>query len=92
LPHIRPLVQERPIAVEDLDAVVLAVRHKDPPVSIHDQAVREGELTGPVAPLTPRLQQSAVWREAVHSILAVTVRDIYVAGRGKPRPGGLVER
>src|SRR5262249_61736912 len=79
--HVDPLRLELAVAVEYLDAMVLAVGDVDPAVSIAADVVRDVELTGIGTRLAPRAEQRAVRRELVHARVAVPVGHVDVALR-----------
>ena len=89
--HIRPLFEEIAVAIEDLDAVVLAVADDDAPALIHPDVVQQGELAGAGALLAPRVQQLAVGAELVDAVAAVAVGDEHVAVGRDGEAGGHVE-
>src|SRR5262249_59949419 len=61
--ELLPLLEELAVLVEDLDAVVRAVGHEQPPLRIQGQAVRSVELARAGALLAPGLDERPVLRE-----------------------------
>src|SRR6516162_8116881 len=72
--QIVPLGLELAVAVEHLDAVVLAVGNVDPTVGVAADVVRNVELAGVGPRLAPRHQQLAVRGVFVNPRVAVAVR------------------
>ncbi len=64
------------VAVEDLDAVVLAVGDVDPAIRVAADIVDDVELAGIGAGLAPRHNKLAVRRIFMHARIAVAVRDV----------------
>src|SRR5258706_9318088 len=79
------------VAVEHLDAVVLAVRHIDKAVGVGCDVVDDVELAGIGARLAPGFDQSAVWRVFVDAGVAVPVRDVDLAFGRERSMGTAVE-
>ncbi len=79
--HVIPLGLETTLAVEHLDAVVLAVGNVDPAVLIATDVVDDVELAWLRARFAPREQQPAVRRIFVNPSVAVAVGDVQVAAR-----------
>src|SRR6266487_278213 len=77
--EIVPLALIPALAVEDLDAVVLAIRDVDEPVAIGDEVVGQVEVSRIGAGLTPRHHVLAVGRGLVHTRVAIAVGDEEVA-------------
>src|SRR5712692_5388862 len=77
--EIVPLALVPALAVEDLDAMILAVRHIDEPVAIGDEVVGQVEVSRVGAGLTPGHDVLAVGRVLVHARVAVAVRDEEIA-------------
>src|SRR6266852_9581979 len=77
--HVVPLRLELAVAVEHLDAMVLAVGDVDPPVRVAADVVRDVELARVGAGLTPRAEQRAVRRVLVHARVAIAVGDVEIA-------------
>src|SRR5215469_6676716 len=80
------------VAVEHLDAVVLAIGDINPAVGVGAYVVHDIELAGAGAGLAPRHQQFAVGREFVNARIAVTVGDVDLAFRGERRVRAAVKR
>ncbi len=80
------------VAVEHLDAVVLAVGDIDETVGVGCDVVDDVELAGIGARFAPGLDQSAVGREFVDAGIAVTVRDVDFALGRERGVGAAVER
>src|SRR5690606_13128495 len=57
-----PGIQVVAFLVEDLDAAVATIRNKQTALGVHRQCVRRTHLAVLVAPLTPALDESAIWR------------------------------
>src|SRR6266850_132628 len=74
--HVDPLRLELPPAVEDLDAMVLAVGHVHPALGVTRDVVRDVELPRVGAGLAPRAEQLAVGRVSVDARVAVAVGDV----------------
>ena len=90
--QIVPLRLVLAVAVEHLDAVVLAVGDIDPAVGVGADVVHDVELAGVGAGLAPRHQQFAVRRIFVHPGIAVAVGDVDLAFRRQRGVGAAVER
>ena len=90
--QIIPLRLVLAVAVEHLDAVVLAVGDIDPAVGVGDDVVDDVELAGIGARLAPGLYQLAVGRVFVHAGIAVAVRHVDLALRRQRGVGAAVER
>ena len=84
--HVVPLRLVLALAVEHLDAVVLAVGHVHPAVGVAADVVGNVELAGVGAGLTPREDRRPVRRELVHPRVAVAVGHVEIALR---RQGGV---
>src|SRR3954463_6900510 len=88
---ILDLALERPIVVEDLDALVAAIGRIDVALGIDGDAVDAGELAGRVASLAPRLDEHAVLRELGDARVAAAVGDEDVALRVPGDVGRAIE-
>src|SRR5262249_18478572 len=60
---LRPLIDEVAVLVENLNAMVAAIAHKQPPAGAEEYRMRYVELAGPAALLPPRFDELAVLRE-----------------------------
>src|SRR6516162_233427 len=74
--HVVPLPLVFAVAVEHLDAVVLAVGDIDPAIRVTADVVRDVELAGIGAGFAPRHQELAVRRVFVDAGIAIAVGDI----------------
>ncbi len=90
--HVVPLRLVFAVAVEHLDAVVLAVGDIDPAIRVAAHIVGDVELAGIGAGLAPCHQQLAVGRIFVDARIAVAVGDVDLALRRQCRVGAAVER
>jgi hypothetical protein len=90
--QIVPLRLVFAVAVEYLDAVVLAVGDIDPTVRVGADVVHDVELAGVGAGAAPRHQQFADRRILVDLGIAVAVGDVDLAFRRQSRMGAAVER
>src|SRR5438552_11739243 len=80
--HLGPLSEELTVGTEDLDPIVLAIAHEDAAIRVDRDAVRDHELAGTAAGLTPRPAELALRREVMHARVPVAIRDVEVtAGR-----------
>src|SRR6185437_3671922 len=86
-----PLRLVAALAVEHLDAVVLAVGDIDPAIGVGDDVVHDVELAGPGAGLAPGEEQLAVVRVFVHARIAIAVGDIDLLLRRERGVGAAVE-
>src|SRR5262245_33181248 len=77
--HVVPLRLVLAVAVEHLDAVVLAVGHVHPPLGVAADVVRDVELPGVGARLAPRAKQGAVRGVLVDACVAVAIGDVEIA-------------
>src|SRR5262249_8997248 len=68
-PELFPLLEELAVLIEDLDAIVDAVRHEQAAGRIHGQLVRRIELARPAAALAPGLDVGAVLGELEDAIV-----------------------
>ena len=94
-------VEQVPVLVEDLDAVVAAVGDEQPALRVEGEPVGRPELAGPKADLAPLLDEVAVLVELqdppgrtlrrVGVLSAVAVRDEDVAVRRRDHVARLVE-
>src|SRR5580692_5665581 len=78
------------VAVEHLDAMVLAVGDIDPAVGVGDDVVDDVELAGIGAGFTPTFNQLAVGRVLMHASIAVAVGDVDLALRRQRGVGAAV--
>ena len=90
--QIIPLRLVFAVAVEHLDAVVLAVGDIDPAVGVGCDVVDDVELAGIGARLAPAFHQFAVGGVFVHAGIAVAVRHIDLALRRQRGMGAAMER
>src|SRR3989441_8578170 len=89
---VRPLREGLSGCREDLNAVVFPVADVDDPLPVYPDAVGQVELArGALARRSPGGQQPAVAREPMDPAVAVSIRDVQVAGGGNHHLGGLVE-
>ncbi len=79
--HVVPLRLEPAVAVEHLDAMVLAIGHVHPAVGVAADVVRNVELAGIGAGLAPRAEQRAVRRVLVHARVTVAVGHVQISLR-----------
>ena len=94
-------VEQVPVLVEDLDAVVAAVGDEQPALRVEGEPVGRPELAGPEADLAPLLDEVAVLveledaagrsRGRIGALSAVPVGDEYVAVRRGDHVARLVE-
>ena len=94
-PELPPLVDERAVLIEDLDAVVLAVAHEHPPARVERDRVRLADLAAARPLLAPLLDERAVLGEPDHAVVlavAVAVGDEDVAARRHHDVGRLIEQ
>src|SRR5215471_4002973 len=77
--QIVPLSLIPPVAVEDLDAVVLTVGHIHQSVRVRRQVVRQVELPRIASRLAPGHDVPSVRRVLVDARIAVAVRDEQIA-------------
>src|SRR5262249_3584995 len=91
--ELPPFGEKFSILVEDLDAVVRAVSHKQPPARIHGESMGHVEFTLSLARFAPGLDEFSVLRElhdARVRLLSVSVGDEDVAiGRDQDIGGPL---
>src|SRR5690606_317999 len=80
--QVVPLFQIIAIAVEDLAAVVLPVRHENTTLAVGTDAVDQVELSGIRAVVTPGEEVLAVRRVLVNAGVAVAVRDVEITAIG----------
>src|SRR3954452_22436369 len=85
------LALERPVVVEDLDALVAAIGRINVALGIDGDAVDAGELAGRVASLAPRLDEHAVLRERGDARFAAAIGDEDVALRVPGDVGRAIE-
>ena len=93
--QVVPLRLVPAVAVEDLDAMVLAVGHVHPAVRVAADVVRDVELAGIGARLAPRQRSVPSGRILVDAGVAVAVGDVEVALRATARcacSGGTARR
>jgi hypothetical protein len=76
-----PLALVAALAVEDLHAVALAVRHIDQALAVADDVVRQVELPGFRTRPAPGKQMAPIRCEFMHRSIAVAIGDIDVAFR-----------
>ena len=69
----RPDLQQPAIQIEHLHTIVLSIGHQKPAPPVDPYAMRQVELSWPLARLTPREQIPGVRRELVHAGIAITV-------------------
>src|SRR6266511_3918112 len=77
--HVVPLRLVFAVAVENLNAVILAIRDVDPTFLVGANVVHDVELSGIGTRFSPRQQQFAVRRIFMHARIAVAVRNINIA-------------
>src|SRR5262245_18227343 len=87
-----PLRHETPVCVEDLDALVVAVRHVDAALRVDHQIVRQAELAGSRAPPAPLRQILSVARVLHDACASVPVGHVQVAIGRERDVGRQVER
>ncbi len=90
--QIVPLRLVLAVAVEHLDAVVLAIGDIDPAIGVGADVVHDVELARVGAGAAPRHQQFAVGRVFVHPGVAIAVGDVDLAFRRQCGVGTAVER
>ena len=90
--HVDPLRFVLAVAVEHLDAVILAVGDVHPALRVGGDVVRDVELAGIRARLAPREQQLSVRRVLVHARIAVAVAHVDLAPGRQRRVRAAVER
>src|SRR5438874_4490813 len=83
--HVGPLRLVLAVAVEDLDAMVLAIGDVHPALGVAADVVRDVELARVGAGLAPRVEPAAVRRIRVHARVAVAVGDVEIALRRQRR-------
>jgi hypothetical protein len=78
---VRPQVHEAALAVEELQAVVLAIADDDVLIVIECEPVRQMKLPGAGADLAPRVEQLPFGVEVMDACVAVAVcnEDVAVA-------------
>src|SRR5439155_7407237 len=90
--QVVPLRLPFAVAVEHLDAVVLAIGDIEPALGVAADIVRDVELAGVGAGLAPGAQEFAVDGEFVDAGVAVAVRDVeMLALRRQCRVGATME-
>ena len=90
--EVTPGLDEPAVPVEQLDPVVLAVRHQHPVRPVDPDRVRRGELARPGAGPPPGRHVLARGREAVDRRVAVAVGHVDLAVRRDRHVGRVVER
>ena len=78
-----PDLEQLSVRVEDLDPVVLAVAHVEPPLPVDLDVVRRVELAWLRTLLAPRLHERPIAPEPHHSRVAVAIGNVEVAIRMK---------
>ena len=71
--ELGPLLDERAVLIENLNAVVVAIADEQAPFGVERERVRLIEFAGRGTGLTPPLDQLAVLRELQHLRLALAV-------------------
>src|SRR5262245_16473816 len=90
--RIGPLLEEFTIRAEYLNTVDFAVTHEHASIRGDRESVRQPELAGAIAGLTPRALQLPARGEHVHACIAIAVRDVDVALWADGDVGRTVER
>ena len=86
--ELRPLLEELAVLIEELDAVVVAVRDEQPAPRVERERMRYEELSGGGARTSPLLQEFAVARELQNPIVRgvlVPVAHEHVAAAARLR-------
>src|SRR5437867_10650233 len=92
--ELLPLFKKFPVLVEDLDAIVSAVTHKQPAARVHGQGVRCVELARRGSLLSPGFDELAILRKLHNTsvrISSMSVPNEDVAIRRDQDSGGLIE-
>src|SRR5262249_43018371 len=74
--HIGPFGEELSLGREQLNAAILAIRHKHPAGAVQRDAMRQIELAGAAARFSPGEQQPAVGAELVDTGVAIAIRNV----------------
>src|SRR5206468_9043265 len=90
--NLGPLGEELAVRAEDLDPIVFTVADEDASIAVDRHAMRDHELAGTAAGLTPRPAELALRREVMHARVPVAIRDVEVAAQRDGETRRSVER